>query len=546
MTAVTPPAQRGARHGRWTIRAQLVVLVLAVAIPAAGLVAWALVAAANEARNAAFAQVEHLAASAASRLEFVVRDNAALLDQLSRRPRVRALDPRQCDPILESLVALNPHYTTVGLRDRLGNSLCSSRADPLGAQVVSEFPWFREGIASPRPRVSGAFLHPKSGRWVTVLTRPLTDDEGRVQGLLALSLDLQSLQERFVQALPEGALISVLDAGNHFLIRSIDPGRWIGKHLPGPQAATVGTRRPGGTFETTGVDGVTRMYATAVVPSAGWRVFAAQPTEMVLAPHRERLYRSVGIGLAAALVVIALVYGIGARIARPIGELARAAAALRAGGPGAPAPTEGAAEVEEVASELARIAGERDRERGEHAALVAHYERLLKSARDIYLLVDAAGVIADVNDAAVEAYGYPAEELRGMPLVELRAPEARATFESEWRETDRAGGGLFETVHRRRDGTPFDVEVSASSVVIDGTAYRQAFVRNISARKAAEAMLLRQNAELDRFNRAAVGREMDVIELKRRVNALSRELGLEPPYPLAFLDPDGDDRGPAP
>jgi hypothetical protein len=34
----------------------------------------------------------------------------------------------------------------------------------------------------------------------------------------------------------------------------------------------------------------------------------------------------------------------------------------------------------------------------------------------------------------------------------------------------------------------------------------------------------------------SVGRELDMIELKKRVNALSRELGREAPYPLAFLD----------
>lgn len=45
-----------------------------------------------------------------------------------------------------------------------------------------------------------------------------------------------------------------------------------------------------------------------------------------------------------------------------------------------------------------------------------------------------------------------------------------------------------------------------------------------------------RNDELERFNRAMVGRELDMIELKRQANAMARELGREPPYPLAFLD----------
>lgn len=56
-------------------------------------------------------------------------------------------------------------------------------------------------------------------------------------------------------------------------------------------------------------------------------------------------------------------------------------------------------------------------------------------------------------------------------------------------------------------------------------------------RKTAE--LAERNAELERFNRATVGRELDMVELKKQVNALARELGREPPYRLDFLqDPD--------
>ena len=68
-------------------------------------------------------------------------------------------------------------------------------------------------------------------------------------------------------------------------------------------------------------------------------------------------------------------------------------------------------------------------------------------------------------------------------------------------------------------------------------------ITDISARKATEQTLRRQseelaqrNEELERFNRAMVGRELDMIALKQQVNALSRQLGQAPPYPLSFLD----------
>ena len=43
-------------------------------------------------------------------------------------------------------------------------------------------------------------------------------------------------------------------------------------------------------------------------------------------------------------------------------------------------------------------------------------------------------------------------------------------------------------------------------------------------------------AELGRFNRATVDREMAMIGLKRQVNALSHELGRAPQFNLDFAD----------
>ena len=59
---------------------------------------------------------------------------------------------------------------------------------------------------------------------------------------------------------------------------------------------------------------------------------------------------------------------------------------------------------------------------------------------------------------------------------------------------------------------------------------------DVTERRRAEQALTARNEELERFNRAMVGRELEMVALKRQVNALSRELGHEPPYPLGFDD----------
>jgi hypothetical protein len=54
--------------------------------------------------------------------------------------------------------------------------------------------------------------------------------------------------------------------------------------------------------------------------------------------------------------------------------------------------------------------------------------------------------------------------------------------------------------------------------------------------ESAGAALAERNEQLGRFNRVAVDRELDMIGLKRQMNALARELGRAEPFNLAFAD----------
>lgn len=65
--------------------------------------------------------------------------------------------------------------------------------------------------------------------------------------------------------------------------------------------------------------------------------------------------------------------------------------------------------------------------------------------------------------------------------------------------------------------------------------YRIGAVQDITERKAAETAMRQQLVELERFNHAAVGRELEMIELKRQINELHARLGEKPPFALRFL-----------
>lgn len=110
----------------------------------------------------------------------------------------------------------------------------------------------------------------------------------------------------------------------------------------------------------------------------------------------------------------------------------------------------------------------------------------------------------------------------------------------QYRADDRAvlESGQPKTVEEEitQAGRRFWIETYKSPVILDGKVIGTVgFARDISLRKRAGDELLRRNQEIERFNSAMIGRELDMIALKQRVNELSQQLGLLPPYPLSFL-----------
>ena len=123
----------------------------------------------------------------------------------------------------------------------------------------------------------------------------------------------------------------------------------------------------------------------------------------------------------------------------------------------------------------------------ERSITATRYDRIVAMAQDPILLSDPDGHLVDANPAAVAAYGYSRGELLGLEVRDLRAPATLSDYAHRWQETAETGGVRFETTQRRKDGSTFPVEISASPVELDGQAYRQAFIRDISDRRASEA-----------------------------------------------------------
>ncbi len=124
-----------------------------------------------------------------------------------------------------------------------------------------------------------------------------------------------------------------------------------------------------------------------------------------------------------------------------------------------------------------------------HRGLLEQYNYLSRFANDVILLLDADSNIVTANDRAADVYGYSLEQLQGMNIAQLRGPSSRQVLGTEWALARERGSLIFETVHLRRDGREFAVEVSTRSIEVEGRILQQSIIRDISDRKRAELEL---------------------------------------------------------
>jgi len=116
------------------------------------------------------------------------------------------------------------------------------------------------------------------------------------------------------------------------------------------------------------------------------------------------------------------------------------------------------------------------------------YQILAKNAKEIMIFTKTDGRIIEVNEAARGAYGYEREELLTMNIHDLSGEGSpQQTLEQIKRAISQ--GILFETRHRRKDGTLFPVEVSAQGTNVGKEQLILSIARDITERKNSEKQL---------------------------------------------------------
>jgi len=181
----------------------------------------------------------------------------------------------------------------------------------------------------------------------------------------------------------------------------------------------------------------------------------------------------------------------------------------------------------------------RDLELSEHQT-----RQILETANDAFVAIDAHGLITDWNPRAEETFGWSRDEALGRDLAETIIPEGYRAAHRRGMERfvktgeTKIGETLLELPALHRDGREFPIELTISPLRTAGGYSFNAFLRDITERKATARLLESRHEQLtEAQSLAALGSwEWDVAtDTIEWSDELCRIFGVEPgTYPASF------------
>lgn len=125
-----------------------------------------------------------------------------------------------------------------------------------------------------------------------------------------------------------------------------------------------------------------------------------------------------------------------------------------------------------------------ERKRAEEKLLL--HEFCIEKASIGIVMTSMDGRISMANECACRSLGYSRDELCAMNVIDIDPAITVEKIRAILEQLETNGSVTHETVHRRRDGTTFPVEITTNNIEFHGTTYSYSFAKDISGRKQAE------------------------------------------------------------
>jgi len=153
------------------------------------------------------------------------------------------------------------------------------------------------------------------------------------------------------------------------------------------------------------------------------------------------------------------------------------------------------------------------------------YMTIIKTSHDGFWMVSKDDRLLEVNNAYCKMSGYSREELLEMKIHQLDAIDREEIVLAKTNKMKIEGGGIFESMHKRKDGSLFAVEISVTYLP-EGEGIFYVFIRDISQRKNAEEALRKNQIKLEQQNEEYLALNEELNESYKQISKINKELKL--------------------
>ncbi|MBV8923588.1 ATP-binding protein [Bradyrhizobium sp.] len=367
MENVIPDQALGAqrRDGRFSLRARLMMLVIASVVP---LVAFTLARGYLDYHNAvtdAGRKTLELAHSLALSIEKQQQARIAVLEVLAMSNALRRGDLDVFRARADAVVAKQFPGSNIVLLREDGTQVLNTLLPP-GAPLPRrpDIEATKQVFATGSPAISNVYLGVAARRYVVSIEVPVRNPEGSI----VYSLSIVPQADAFADAmrrqdLPPGWPVAIFDRQGVTVARNLSPERFVGGK-PGPALLARLLEKQEDVFFNTSREGIALVTAFSRIETSGWTVAIGVPIAELTAPAIEAAMRTLFVGGSVLALGLLLALVVTRQIVAPIATLRRLATPEHRGEI-LTAPATGLSEADEVlralqTAELARLRSEQD------------------------------------------------------------------------------------------------------------------------------------------------------------------------------------------
>lgn len=403
--------------------------------------------------------------------EQFIAQSREILEDLSKRPLVRALDPAKCDPVLAEFKQFQRAYANVLTLNAEGQLVCSAKESARGLASGPEKKYYFSEVERTRAFTVGkpakGFV---TGRWVSTLAYPLLGQDGKFLGAIAVSVDLAQYQPASGSSSELSSVILGIINSDRTVIASSDANKTpIGMPLQS-EAGVQMLQHHEGTLQASDAQGNPRLFAFASLADTDWVAFVSIDEAELIKPITHRAIVRLGGFAVLFLLLTALVIFFSNYILNPIHKLAHLLSAFVKGESKEWMAPEGPRELRVIAQQLHGTL-QAWRQAENHLRLSEErYRTVFITSPDAFVITRLAdGMYLDVNEGFTQSLGWARDEILNKTALELEIwhhPQQR----SELVELLHRDGMVrnFEAEFVSKDGQVHQGLMSAHIITIDG------------------------------------------------------------------------------